>query len=88
MAIDTANIKLEFSRDVQWTKQVPKEKIENFKVTVVGAGLSVYLLCSKTESDRSQGITAGIMLKRLGIPFVIIERLPDMGGTWFVIYYI
>jgi 4-hydroxyacetophenone monooxygenase len=40
-----------------------------FKVAIVGAGMS--------------GILAGIRLKQAGVPFVIIEKNADVGGTWF-----
>lgn len=40
-----------------------------FSVVVIGAGMS--------------GILAGIRLKQAGVPFVIIEKNEDVGGTWF-----
>jgi 4-hydroxyacetophenone monooxygenase len=40
-----------------------------FFVAVIGAGMS--------------GILAGIRLKQAGVPFVIIEKNADVGGTWF-----
>jgi 4-hydroxyacetophenone monooxygenase len=40
-----------------------------FKVAVIGAGMS--------------GILAGIRLKQAGVPFVILEKNLDVGGTWF-----
>ncbi len=40
-----------------------------FQVAVVGAGMS--------------GILAGIRLKQAGVPFVILEKNADVGGTWF-----
>ncbi|MEX0750179.1 MAG: NAD(P)/FAD-dependent oxidoreductase [Dehalococcoidia bacterium] len=40
-----------------------------FKVAIVGAGMS--------------GILAGIRLKQAGVPFTIIEKNVDVGGTWF-----
>ncbi len=39
-----------------------------FSVAVTGAGMS--------------GIVAGIRLKQAGVPFVIIEKNHDVGGTW------
>ncbi|MCZ6502087.1 MAG: NAD(P)/FAD-dependent oxidoreductase, partial [Gammaproteobacteria bacterium] len=45
----------------------------NFKIVVVGAGMS--------------GLVAGIRLQQAGIAFTIIERHPDVGGTWFQIIY-
>jgi len=40
-----------------------------FFVAVIGAGMS--------------GILAGIRLKQAGVPFTIIEKNADVGGTWF-----
>ena len=40
-----------------------------FSVVVIGAGMS--------------GILAAIRLKQAGIPFTIIEKNDDVGGTWF-----
>jgi len=40
-----------------------------FKVAIIGAGMS--------------GILAGIRLKQAGVPFEIIEKNADVGGTWF-----
>ncbi len=47
--------------------QMPKGT--QFFVAIAGAGMS--------------GILAGIRLKQAGIPFVIIEKNADVGGTWF-----
>lgn len=40
----------------------------DFRVAIIGAGMS--------------GILAGIRLKQAGVPFVIIEKNADVGGTW------
>jgi len=42
-------------------------------VVVVGCGIS--------------GIAAGIKLKEAGIPFIIIEKERDVGGTWLLNTY-
>lgn len=39
------------------------------QVLIVGAGIS--------------GIALAVSLKNLGVPFVIVEKNPDAGGTWF-----
>lgn len=44
-----------------------------FKVLVIGAGLS--------------GLASGIKLAEAGYSFEIIERLPEVGGTWFTARY-
>ncbi len=58
----------EFPRDVSWTGERPSRLLEDFSVTIIGAGFS--------------GIAAAIMLDRLGIRYRIIERMADIGGTW------
>ncbi len=44
------------------------DKGADFRVAIIGAGIS--------------GILAGIRLKQAGVPFVIIEKNGDVGGTW------
>lgn len=63
----------DFPRDVHWTNGRPDEKLSGFQVLVIGAGIS--------------GIGAAIQLKRLGIPFTVIERQGDIGGTWVLNTY-
>jgi 4-hydroxyacetophenone monooxygenase len=41
---------------------------DGFQVVIVGAGFS--------------GLCAGIRLQEMGIPFEILEKNPDVGGTW------
>ena len=49
--------------------ELPAEARANFKVLIVGAGMS--------------GLLAGIRLKAAGIGFEIVERHGDVGGTWY-----
>jgi len=42
---------------------------QDFKVLVIGGGMS--------------GLLAGIRLQEAGIPFEIVERHQDVGGTWY-----
>lgn len=63
----------EFPRSVNWSHKPRPEVLKKFHVTVVGCGIS--------------GIAAGIQLKRLGIPFTIVERNPSVGGTWWTNNY-
>ncbi|MFN3727628.1 MAG: flavin-containing monooxygenase [Allosphingosinicella sp.] len=58
----------DYPRDVQWTNRPSQQVIDNFKVLVIGGGIS--------------GIGAAIQLKKLGIPYRVIERQSDIGGTW------
>ncbi|MEM7768733.1 MAG: NAD(P)/FAD-dependent oxidoreductase, partial [Pseudomonadota bacterium] len=43
------------------------------KTVIVGAGMS--------------GLLMGIVLKRAGVPFEIIEKNPEVGGTWYLNTY-
>ena len=58
----------DFPREVRWNRRPPQDVLDNFKVAVIGAGLS--------------GLAAAIQLKRLGIPFIGLERQQGIGGTW------
>lgn len=57
----------DFPREARWSGGRP-ERAADWLVTVIGSGFS--------------GILAGIQLKRLGLPFRIIERQSGIGGTW------
>ena len=48
---------------------VPGTVKKNFNVIIVGAGMS--------------GLLAGIRLNQAGIPFTIVERRAEVGGTWW-----
>lgn len=63
----------EYPRDVNWTSPPPTNELKKWKVIIVGAGIS--------------GIAAAIPLKKLGIPFEIIERQSGIGGTWLLNTY-
>ena len=54
---------------VQWQTQPAPAILNNFKVIIVGGGLS--------------GVCAAIECQRLGLPFVILEKNPALGGTWY-----
>jgi 4-hydroxyacetophenone monooxygenase len=58
----------DFPRDVQWTSGRLPNELSKFRVAVIGAGIS--------------GIAAAVMLERLRIPYVVIERQAAVGGTW------
>lgn len=42
---------------------------EDFRVLIIGSGMS--------------GIVAAVRLQQEGIPFLILEKNPEIGGTWF-----
>jgi len=53
-------------------RQVPIDKAalpEGFQVVIIGTGMS--------------GIMAAIRLQQNGIPFVMLEKNPEMSGTWY-----
>lgn len=53
----------------QGLDRVPAADRAGFKVLIIGAGMS--------------GILAAIRLQEAGIPFEIVERHDDVGGTWY-----
>ncbi|MCY3884793.1 MAG: NAD(P)/FAD-dependent oxidoreductase [Gammaproteobacteria bacterium] len=55
--------------NVSGLTSIPLDQREKFKVAIIGAGMS--------------GILAAIRLKQAGIPFVVLEKNSDVGGTWF-----
>ncbi len=60
-------------RDPQWVKPPSAERLATQNVLIVGAGVSA--------------IALGVTLGRLGIPYQIVEKNSDLGGTWFVNRY-
>ena len=48
---------------------IPQQAREALPVLIIGAGMS--------------GILAGIRLQEEGVPYVIIEKNPGVGGTWY-----
>ncbi|HEY4116085.1 MAG TPA: NAD(P)/FAD-dependent oxidoreductase [Rhizomicrobium sp.] len=61
-------IAVEDTRIPHWDTPKLKDAAAKMKVVVIGAGLS--------------GLLAGIRLQQAGIPFEIIEKNADVGGTW------
>ena len=58
-----------WSRRLDWQTAPPAERIEQFSVTVIGAGMG--------------GLTAALQLKRAGISYTVFEKNSGVGGTWF-----
>jgi 4-hydroxyacetophenone monooxygenase len=56
-------------RDPEWLKAPLEEALSGFHVLIIGAGMS--------------GLCTGIKLKQAGIAFTIIEKNPEIGGTWY-----
>jgi len=57
---------------VQWPGRRPPIP-EGFKVAIIGSGFS--------------GIAAAVQCELLGLPYVVIERQPEPGGTWTINRY-
>jgi 4-hydroxyacetophenone monooxygenase len=60
-------------RGLTWPAQPTPEQLASFTVGIIGTGLS--------------GLNAAAQLKRAGIPFVVLEKNPEVGGTWFENHY-
>lgn len=60
-------------RDVRWTRQPSVAQLRERHVLIVGAGVC--------------GIALGVSLGRLGIPYTIVEKNAELGGTWAVNRY-
>ena len=58
-----------WARGLEWKTPPPADRLANFSVTVIGAGMG--------------GINAAIHLKRAGIPFTVLEKNSGIGGTWY-----
>jgi 4-hydroxyacetophenone monooxygenase len=56
-------------RGVTWPSPPTPEQLAGFTVGIIGTGLS--------------GLNAAAQLKRAGIPFVVLEKNSEVGGTWF-----
>jgi 4-hydroxyacetophenone monooxygenase len=57
-------------RDVKWVRRPADERAAQEHVLIVGAGV-----CA---------IALGVALGRLGIPYTIVEKNAELGGTWYV----
>lgn len=60
-------------RDARWRTQPSGAKLARQHVLIVGAGV-----CA---------IALGVALGRLGIPYTIVEKQDEIGGTWYVNRY-
>jgi 4-hydroxyacetophenone monooxygenase len=60
-------------RDARWTQPPPEGTVAQHHVLIVGAGV-----CA---------IALGVALGRLGIPYTIVEKNDELGGTWYINRY-
>ena len=60
-------------REARWSQAATGEKLAQQHVLIVGAGV-----CA---------IALGVALGRLGIPYTIVEKNAELGGTWYVNRY-
>src|SRR5215831_15203686 len=60
-------------REVRWNKRPSDEALAKQHVLIVGAGV-----CS---------IALAVALGHLGIPYTIVEKNADLGGTWYINRY-
>jgi 4-hydroxyacetophenone monooxygenase len=69
MFLEDMGFKNSLSEHINWKTPPQKEQLDKNHVIIAGCGLS--------------GISAGIHLKKAGIPFTIYEKNPTLGGTWY-----
>ena len=58
-----------FARTFAWAEKPDPGQLKGFTVAVVGAGLG--------------GLATALSLKRAGIDYFLLEKNPDVGGTWY-----
>lgn len=69
MVLEELNFDQTDAKTVRWRKPVPRSVMDRYHVLVIGSGYS--------------GLAMAIKLKEAGIPFTVIEKNDDVGGTWY-----
>ena len=69
MVVEELNFDQTDAKSVRWRKPMPQATLDTYHVLVIGAGYS--------------GLAMSIKLKEAGIPFTVIEKNDDVGGTWY-----
>jgi 4-hydroxyacetophenone monooxygenase len=58
-----------WTRSMEWPGRPEPEKLQEFEVLVIGAGML--------------GLNSAAQLQHAGIRYTVVEKNPDVGGTWF-----
>ena len=58
-----------WARGLVWQEPPPAQDLRKFNVAVIGAGMG--------------GLNAAVQLKHAGIPYFVIEKNDEVGGTWY-----
>jgi 4-hydroxyacetophenone monooxygenase len=58
-----------WARGLVWQGPPPSQDLRKFVVAVIGAGMG--------------GLNAAVQLKHAGIPYFVIEKNDEVGGTWY-----
>jgi 4-hydroxyacetophenone monooxygenase len=69
MVLEELNFDGTDAKSVRWRKPVSRGTRDRYHVLVIGLGYS--------------GLAMAIKLKEAGIPFTVIEKNDDVGGTWY-----
>jgi 4-hydroxyacetophenone monooxygenase len=57
-----------WARGLVWQEPPPAQELRKFNVAVIGAGMG--------------GLNAAVQMKHAGIPYFVIEKNDEVGGTW------
>lgn len=69
LALEEMGLCARDERGLVWTSPPDAETLGRFRVVIIGAGLG--------------GLCAAIRLEQAGVPYVVFEKNPEVGGTWF-----
>ena len=58
-----------WARGLVWHEPPPAQDLQKFVVAVIGAGMG--------------GLNAAVQMKHAGIPYFVIEKNDEVGGTWY-----
>ena len=58
-----------WARGLAWSRKPLPERLDNFTVAIIGAGMG--------------GLNAAVLLGQAGVRYFVIEKNPEVGGTWY-----